>query len=90
MLLIAKIRYHSSADQAMRSAQPLRSSLVNRHTRTRGRVVESADIRTYRRRSGPDRWNNRPGMDWVVADKAPTHGPRSERLGHWVLRMEIV
>jgi hypothetical protein len=65
--------------------------------------MESAGIRTYRKRSGPDRWNNRPGVDWVVADKAPTHcppfdftqggesiEPRSERLGPWVLRTEIV
>ena len=38
----------------------LRSSLVSRHTRTKGRVVESAGIRFYRKRSGPDRWNNHP------------------------------
>jgi hypothetical protein len=38
----------------------LRSSLVSRHTRTKERVVESAGIRSYRKRSGPDRWHNRP------------------------------
>ena len=34
--------------------------MVSRHTRTKGRVVESAGIRFYRKRSGPDRWHNRP------------------------------
>jgi hypothetical protein len=51
----------------------LRSSLVSRHTRTKGRVVESAGIRTFRKRSGPGRRNNRPGVDRVVADKAQTY-----------------
>ena len=58
----------------------LRSSLVSRHTRLKERVVESAGIRSYRERSGPDRWHNRPGVDGVVADKAQTHCPRLERL----------
>src|SRR5262249_16728078 len=39
-------------------------SLVNRHTRLKGRVVESAGIRSYRERSGPDRWHNRPWSGW--------------------------
>ena len=36
------------------------------HTRTKGRVVESAGIRFYRKRSGPDDWHNRPwsGTGW--------------------------
>src|SRR5262245_53091557 len=63
-----------------------RSSLVSRHTRLRGRVVESAGIRSYRERSGPDRWHNRPGVDGVVADKAQTHCPRLERLVPKVLK----
>src|SRR5215475_2333285 len=64
----------------------LRSSLVSRHTRLKGRVVESAGIRSYRERSGPDRWHNRPGVDGVVADKAQTHCPRLERLVPKVLK----
>jgi hypothetical protein len=39
--------------------------------------VESAGIRTYRKRSGRERWHNRP---WsavrVLVDKAKTHCPR--------------
>jgi hypothetical protein len=58
----------------------LYSSLVSRHTRTKGRVVESAGIRFYRKRSGPDRGITTPGADRVVADKAQTHCPRLERL----------
>src|SRR4030095_11180244 len=42
------------------SACLLRSSLVSKYTRTKGRVVESAGIRFYRKRSGPDRCHNRP------------------------------
>src|SRR5262245_38439184 len=64
----------------------LRSSLVSRHTRLKGRVVKSAGIRSYRERSGPDRWHNRPGVDGVVADKAQTHCPRLERLVPKVLK----
>jgi hypothetical protein len=33
---------------------------INRHTRTKGRVVESAGTRTLSKRSGPNGWNNRP------------------------------
>src|SRR5262247_3988057 len=44
--------------------QLLRSSLVSRHTRLKGRIVESAGIRSYRERSGPDRWHNRPWNGW--------------------------
>src|SRR5215813_11167939 len=58
----------------------------SRHTRLKGRVVESAGIRSYRERSGPDRWHNRPGVDGVVADKAQTHCPRLERLVPKVLK----
>src|SRR5262245_20269312 len=64
----------------------LGSSLVSRHTRLKGRVVESAGIRPYRERSGPDRWHSRHGVDGVVADKAQTHCPRLERLVPKVLK----
>ena len=60
--------------------------MVSRNTRLKGRVVESAGIRSYRERSGPDRWHNRPGVDGVVADKAQTHCPRLERLVPKVLK----
>ena len=48
--------------------------------------MESAGIRSYRERSGLDRWRNRPGVDAVVADKAQTHGPRLKRLVPKVLK----
>ena len=60
--------------------------MVSRHTRLKGRVVESAGIRSYRERSGPDRWHNPPGVDGVVADKTQTHCPRLERLVPKVLK----
>ena len=48
--------------------------------------MESVGIRSYRERSGPDRWPKRPGVDGVVADKAQTHCPRLERLVPKVLK----
>src|SRR5262249_14081144 len=36
----------------------------SRHTRLKGRVVESAGIRSYRERSAPDRWHKRPWSGW--------------------------
>jgi hypothetical protein len=54
--------------------------------KTKGRVVESAGIRSYKKRSGPDRWHNRPGVDRVAADKAQSYCPRLERLVPWVLQ----
>jgi hypothetical protein len=63
-----------------RIPQLLRSSLVSGHKKTKGRVVESAGIRTYRKRSGPNRCHYRLGVDGVVADKAQTYCPRLERL----------
>src|SRR5499426_2010299 len=42
----------------------LRSSLVSKHTRLKGRVVESAGIRSCREHSSPDRWHNRPWSGW--------------------------
>jgi len=48
--------------------------------------VESAGIRSYPERSGPDRWHNRPGVDGVVADRTQTHCPRLERLVPKVLK----
>ena len=63
-----------------------RSSLVSRHTITKGRVVESAGIRTYRKRSGPAAGITAPGLGLGRADKAQTHCPRSERLVPWVLK----
>ena len=41
-----------------------------------------------RMRSGPNRWNNRPGVDRVVADKAKTYCPRLEGLAPWFLRSQ--
>jgi hypothetical protein len=73
--------------------------LVSRHTITKGRVVESAGIRTYRKRSGPAAGITAPGLGWGGADNAQTHcppfdftqggesiEPRSERLVPWVLK----
>src|SRR5215510_7835491 len=45
--------------------------VVYRHKTSKGRVLENAGTRTYKRPSGPGRWNNRPGVDWVAADKPP-------------------
>src|SRR5215510_10859487 len=42
----------------------LRSSSVSKHTRLKGRVVESAVIRSCREHSGPDRWHNCPWSGW--------------------------
>src|SRR5215471_16993180 len=42
----------------------LRSSLVSKHTRLKGRVVKSAGIRSYREHSSPDHWHNRP-LEWI-------------------------
>src|SRR5215813_3770956 len=64
----------------------LKSSLLVDIRDLRGRVVESTGIRSYRERSGPGRWHNRPGVDGVVADKAQTHCPRLERLVPKVLK----
>jgi hypothetical protein len=58
----------------------LRSLLVTRHTRTKGRVVESAGIQPKGSVQARTAGITAPGVDWVVADKAQTHCLRLEGL----------
>jgi hypothetical protein len=51
--------------------------------------MESAGIRTYWKRSGPGRQNNRPGVDGVTADKPQTYCPRLEGLVPWFLSCDV-
>jgi hypothetical protein len=51
--------------------------------------MESAGIRTYRKRSGPSFRNNPRGVDWVAADKPQTYCPRLEGLVPWFLRCDV-
>src|SRR5262245_10444565 len=64
----------------------LRSSLVSRDTRHKGRVVKSAGIRSYRELQARTVGITAPGVDGVVVDKAQTHCPRLERLVPKVLK----
>jgi hypothetical protein len=49
--------------------------------------VESAGIREPKGCvQAPGRWNNRPWVDRVVADKAKAYCPRLEGLAPWFLR----
>ncbi len=54
--------------------------IVSRHKATKGRVVESADTRTYRKRQARTVGLITLGADWVVADEAQTYCPRLEGL----------
>ena len=67
----------------------LRSSLVSRHTRTKGRVVESAGILIYRKRSGPDRWNNHPWSGSGGGRQGTDPLPALGRTRPWFLRCNV-
>jgi hypothetical protein len=68
------------------AARSTKEFMVNRHMRTKGRVVESAG--TERKRSVQARavGITASGVDRVVADKAQTYCARLEGLVPWFLR----
>jgi hypothetical protein len=68
----------------------LRSSLVSRHTTTKGQGLEAR----ARKRAGSVQARTvgitALGVERVVADKAQTHCPRLEGLAPWVSRTQVV
>src|SRR5262245_14368284 len=64
--------------------------VVYRHKTSKGRVLENAGTRTYKRPLGPGRWNNRPGVDWVAADKSQAYCPRAEGIVPWMFPTQVV